>query len=231
MMRCCCSILRWLNPGHLLTSSWQQCWIVQCGLFLWWFVRWIKICQKFAIQILQSFRVFGQKFCWVKTVYYCVGPCSRSFCLYPELRLIGRASLLPVITCHRQLEKFHSSYFMVQVCSVIKEDVVIVCKNWSIWHKRETFGSIFEKFTKKLQSRWNDKWVVVADYFGTWACGQLVGNCATSIMRFRKGRAGASARGLTQAYLQAVPERRESENEGGNGTKGKCERLMIDLLT
>lgn len=50
-------------------------------------------------------------------------------------------------------------------------------------------------------------------------------------MRFRKGRAGASARGLTQAYLQAVPERGESENEGGNGTKGKWERLMIDLLT
>lgn len=34
---------------------------------------------------------------------------------------------------------------------------------------------------------------------------QVVGNCATLIMRFRKVFASNSARGFTQAYLQAVP--------------------------
>lgn len=43
--------------------------------------------------------------------------------------------------------------------------------------------------------------------FGTCICGQLVADCAAS-MRFRGGRAGASVRGLTQAYLQAVEDER-----------------------
>ena len=54
-------------------------------------------------------------------------------------------------------------------------------------------------------------------------CGQLVGNSATSIMRFRKGRAVVSARGLTQAYLQAVPQR---EGERERERRRKRERVL-----
>lgn len=71
-------------------------------------------------------------------------------------------------------------------------------------------GILVEKFTEKPS--WSDS--VMANglkLLAAWnmglSCGQLVGNCAASIMRFRKGRAGASARGLTRAYLQAVPQR------------------------
>lgn len=58
--------------------------------------------------------------------------------------------------------------------------------------------------------------------------GQSVGNCASSIMKFRKGRAGASARGLTQAYLQAVPQR-ERVRERGRGRMAEGEIVVKTL--
>ena len=51
--------------------------------------------------------------------------------------------------------------------------------------------------------------------------GEFVGNGTTWIMRFRKGRAAASARGLTRAYLRAAPHQERRRERGREWQKGR----------